>query len=1177
MKFDRSKPSFCCQSKLFRILMATATLLSAALLEGQVSTGQQIIEETTITNIDRYALYIPDSFNDEPNKKWPLMVTLHGTGGFADAATLEENIEILLSRSIPAQIDKGSTRFDEFIVLSPQAKAGKWWNGDEINTLVNQIIANYQIDTDRLIVTGQSMGGYGTYKTILNQPNKYAAAVPICPALTLNESNSQNIDHIPIWMHHGDADPTVNYNRSATNYNLLAALIGGSETTDTGAILGTSYTTQTTGNVSFTTYHGDNHDSWTETYARDEVIEYMYSHSLPSSNQPPVLTIHSPTLTNNIVIQGETTPLSLSATDPDGSIASCKVELDGAQIARADTDTVIANNIFSALDPGIYTLRVSAIDNEGREFAETRKIRVQLPPPSSGEDISIRLDFGEDNNAPKIGYVDGGSWNTIDDEMGDPNVDILVGDATTELKDTIGWGSGISIGNWIGVGSVLAETTNNQDVDDLDGTAFNNGNGDAGYDILNAISDGGSFGFTLSGFDISDTVTVRVAASSKKWSTNIADFTIDGTFATNGGDDFDIYANSQNSGSGNATILTWTRTGATSYDFLMAASANSRGAVNGMIIDIAPGALDTTAPAWASTYPKAGAAAPTSANLFAQIDENGTVYYVALTDGASAPTSTQIKAGTDASNTSVSLSGQQALTANTEVTVTVSGLSSLTAYDVYVVAEDVFGNLQATPSLIEITTPDADTSAPTPNAATWASAPSADSSTEISMTATTGFDPSGPVEYYFEETTGNTGGSDSGWQSSPAYTDAGLSPETQYSYVVRMRDAAGNTGNDSSTETATTPASPAVNAEIRIDFGTDGQANNIDVSNGRNWNTIAPVAASYDLKIGDGATGSDTGYDFSLSSGWANTSSNDIDITAYKNTVFDENGTLSEGAEFDTLRASSPGVAASFTISGFQTSDTLTIQLAAARKDGDISNLADFTFDGAFASNGGDNFDVYSNSQLTDGTGTILTWTLTGATTYTFTMDPADGATAGINGMIINISGGAVEPDSDNDGLTNSEEATAGTDPNDPDSDGDGLSDGKEVNELGTDPNSGNSRAGGMSDLLYYALNAESFASEGQSMPALIHADNAVEFNIPKTEASDIDYSIEISLNLSTWYRIAHKLSGAVWQKDNTDDATPAYPHIGDITLTPSTSGISISESEQSAPRFYRSRIESSL
>ena len=97
-----------------------------------------------------------------------------------------------------------------------------------------------------------------------------------------------------------------------------------------------------------------------------------------------------------------------------------------------------------------------------------------------------------------------------------------------------------------------------------------------------------------------------------------------------------------------------------------------------------------------------------------------------------------------------------------------------------------------------------DTTPPTPDAATFAIAPVADSDTSISMTATTGSDPSGPVEYLFTETSGNPGGSSSGWQSSPSHTDTGLSPGTEYTYTVTLRDSLGNTGTASDPASATT-------------------------------------------------------------------------------------------------------------------------------------------------------------------------------------------------------------------------------------------------------------------------------------------------------------------------------------------------------------------------------------
>jgi hypothetical protein len=58
-----------------------------------------------------------------------------------------------------------------------------------------------------------------------------------------------------------------------------------------------------------------------------------------------------------------------------------------------------------------------------------------------------------------------------------------------------------------------------------------------------------------------------------------------------------------------------------------------------------------------------------------------------------------------------------------------------------------------------------------------------------------------------------------------------------------------------------------------------------------------------------------------------------------------------------------------------------------------------------------------------------------------------DGATGNNSATDTDTVDGAVDPtgDPDHDGLTNAEEATAGTDPNDSDTDNDGLKDGREL------------------------------------------------------------------------------------------------------------------------------------
>jgi hypothetical protein len=103
---------------------------------------------------------------------------------------------------------------------------------------------------------------------------------------------------------------------------------------------------------------------------------------------------------------------------------------------------------------------------------------------------------------------------------------------------------------------------------------------------------------------------------------------------------------------------------------------------------------------------------------------------------------------------------------------------------------------------------------PGPDPATFASPPSISGTLDIVMKATPGRDDFEPIEYFFDETSGNPGGADSGWTTHPVYTDPSLEPGTSYTYTVKMRNALGQEGNASLPVSVTTPAAEFVAVPI---------------------------------------------------------------------------------------------------------------------------------------------------------------------------------------------------------------------------------------------------------------------------------------------------------------------------------------------------------------------------
>jgi hypothetical protein len=204
-----------------------------------------------------------------------------------------------------------------------------------------------------------------------------------------------------------------------------------------------------------------------------------------------------------------------------------------------------------------------------------------------------------------------------------------------------------------------------------------------------------------------------------------------------------------------------------------------------------------------------------------------------------------------------------------------TGLNPGTTYKYTVTVRDKSpAQNPTTPSTEEsVTTNPADTTAPTPDPMSFDIVPATTSITKITMTATTASDVNG-VEYYFTETTGNPGGSNSGWQDSPVYTDTGLDPATIYTYTVTARDKSVNQAATaaSAPASATTDTETVVSRVWNVNIGNEittvdnfaGAAPENTVPNSF-WNSV--TANPTGLVLADAASSSSAGVTLTLTDG----------------------------------------------------------------------------------------------------------------------------------------------------------------------------------------------------------------------------------------------------------------------------------------------------------------------
>lgn len=202
----------------------------------------------------KYVQYLPKDF--DPNEKYPLVFFLHGAGERG------EDLDVAMRYGFMQHVRESDAEYP-FIFVAPQCPDNKYWGcyTESLIAFLEEKIEELPIDTDRVYLTGLSMGGTGTWMLAMACPEKFAAIAPICGSgITWN---ARILKDIPIMVYHGDRDGCVPIDESI---HMIGAV------------------NKNGGNAHIKVLFNTDHDAWVEAYKGDELWKWLLSHNLKDRN-----------------------------------------------------------------------------------------------------------------------------------------------------------------------------------------------------------------------------------------------------------------------------------------------------------------------------------------------------------------------------------------------------------------------------------------------------------------------------------------------------------------------------------------------------------------------------------------------------------------------------------------------------------------------------------------------------------------------------------------------------------------------------------------------------------------------------------------------------------------------------------------------------------------------------
>jgi len=302
--------------------LKTIFFLLAGICLGFPSVSQEAFEAelhrvpiiSNVDNLERdFFLYLPQGYGQDPDKEWPLMLFLHGNGergdgkddldyvmihgplyeawiqkrdlpfiiivpqlpmfgrdtmgiGYIDNRS-KEQVPTRLAEGTPTrnlayrpnQPMTGAVPSDTFPTGRTTLPAGWDLVEEDLLAMLDQVTNEYQVDKQRVYLTGLSYGGFGTWYIASKHPEMFAAISPIVgwghPDLMPPIAEAK----LPVWTFCGGRDPVVEAKYFFAGINKLEALGHRS--------------------VRFTIEEDMGHDVWRRVYGGQDIYDWLLEHS----------------------------------------------------------------------------------------------------------------------------------------------------------------------------------------------------------------------------------------------------------------------------------------------------------------------------------------------------------------------------------------------------------------------------------------------------------------------------------------------------------------------------------------------------------------------------------------------------------------------------------------------------------------------------------------------------------------------------------------------------------------------------------------------------------------------------------------------------------------------------------------------------------------------------------